>query len=198
MEEEPLLTETELLELYRRHTDLLYGYVSRRVGAERALAEDIVQETWLRAVTAWRTKGTPNQPGAWLARVAHNLIASHFRSKRPPTVDSSELALADDRIRPDSASAAALVNWGLSRLKRRQAVLIEAFHFEGKSIRDMALENGLSERAVEGRLRRARETLRQLLEPHVRPGTSVATESESAATPLLVLEHSEGGRENAR
>ena len=193
-----MLTETELLELYGRHTDLLYGYVSRRVGAERALAEDIVQETWLRAVAAWRARGTPKQPGAWLVRVAHNLIASHFRSKRPPTVDSSELALADDRVSPSTAPAAALVNWGMSRLKRRQALLIEAFHFEGKSIRDMALEYGLSERAVEGRLRRARESLRELLEPHVRPGTSVATESESAATPLLVLEHSEGGRENAR
>jgi RNA polymerase sigma-70 factor (ECF subfamily) len=197
-EEEPLLTEAELIELYRRHTNMLYGYVSRRVGAERALAEDIVQETWLRAVNSWRSKGTPDQPGAWLVRVARNLLVSHFRRRRPHTVDHTELEIADDRVDPETLSSAALVNWGLSRMKRKQAHLIEAFHFEGRSIRVLALENGLSERAVEGRLRRARENLREFLEPHVRSGTRLATETEPAVAPLRVLEHSEGGEENAR
>jgi len=45
-----LLTETELIALYREHTGPLYAYVSRRVGGNRTLAEDIVQDGWLRAV----------------------------------------------------------------------------------------------------------------------------------------------------
>ncbi len=138
---------------------MLYGYVSRRVGGERTLAEDIVQETWLRAVSSWQFKGPPAHPGAWLLRVARNLLASHFRRRRPQYVDPNELEIADDRVSPETLEAAALVNWGLSHLKRGQAKLIEAFHFEGQSIRDIAQENRLSDRAVEGRLRRARENL---------------------------------------
>jgi RNA polymerase sigma-70 factor (ECF subfamily) len=45
-----LLSESELTQIYREHTGPLYQYVSRRVGGDRTLAEDIVQETWLRAV----------------------------------------------------------------------------------------------------------------------------------------------------
>ena len=193
-----MLTEKELLNLHRELTSMLYGYVSRRVGAERALAEDIVQETWLRAVASWRNKGAPDTPGAWLVRVARNLLASHFRSKRPIAVDPTELEIADDRFSPESHTAAALASWGLARLKKPQALLIEAFHFEGKSIRDIALENGLSERAIEGRLRRARQNLRELLEPYVRSGTRLATDDDSTIAPIRVLEPSEGGRENAR
>jgi RNA polymerase sigma-70 factor (ECF subfamily) len=192
-----LLAETELIELHREYTNMLYGYVSRRVGAERTLAEDIVQETWLRAVAAWRTKGIPHRPGAWLVRVARNLVISHFRRRRPTSLDSSELEISDKRVAPDSLSAAALVNWGLSRLKRQQAALIEEFHFEGKSVRDIALQQELSERAVEGRLRRARENLRSILEPHVRPGTRLANESESSNEPLHVVRRAEVGGQNA-
>ena len=127
-----MLTDAELVLLYRTHMSPLYRYVSRRVGADRALAEDIVQEAWLRAVTAWQDKGTPDQPGAWLTRVARNVLASHFRRAHPQPVNHNELNIADDCVSPETPSAAALVNWGLSRLKRRQALLIEAFHFEGQ------------------------------------------------------------------
>ena len=37
-----LLTEAELIEIYREHAGPLYGFVSRRVGGDRSLAEDIV------------------------------------------------------------------------------------------------------------------------------------------------------------
>ncbi len=162
-----MLTEAELVRIYREHTGPLYAYVSRRAGGDAALAEDIVQETWLRAVTSWPRRGIPDQPPAWLIRVARNLLVSHFRRKRPQSVDPTELALEHDRLRPDTPWAAALVAWGLSRMRRRQAALIEAFHFEGKSTREIAAEYGLSERAVEGRLRRARQNLEQHLRPYL-------------------------------
>jgi len=162
-----LLTETELIALYREHTGPLYAYVSRRVGGNRTLAEDIVQDAWLRAVATWPRRGAPDHPGAWLIRVARNLLASHFRRRRPEPVDTTELDLADDRLEPETPSAAALVQWGLARLRRRHALLLEDFYLEGKSTREIAGANGLSERAVEGRLRRARQALEKHLRPYV-------------------------------
>ena len=43
------LSEQELIETYRRTVGPLYAYVSRRVGGDRSLAEDLVQDTWMRA-----------------------------------------------------------------------------------------------------------------------------------------------------
>ncbi len=188
-----MLSEAELVQIYREHTIPLYGYVSRRVGGNRTLAEDIVQETWLRAVAVWPERGTPHQPRAWLLRVARNLLVSHFRRRRPQLVDTAELELADEHSIPDTPSAAALVNWGLTRLSRRQARLLETFYFDGKSTREIALECGVSERAVEGRLRRAR----QRLERHLRPYVSSHGTVTHDPTPATVLELSAERRKNA-
>lgn len=176
-----LLTDGELIEIYRADTGPLYAYVSRRVGGDRSLAEDIVQDTWLRSVASWRRSGSPDLPRAWLIRVARNLVTSYFRRRRPRSVDPAELELEDDRCNPETPSAAALVNWGLARLSKRQAVILEEFYFNDRSTREIAEERGLSERAVEGRLRRARRNLEKYLRPYV-----------------CALESSEGGKNNAK
>jgi len=173
------LAEDELILQYRKTLRPLYAYVSRRVGGDRGLAEDIVQDTWMKALDTWARRGIPDEPLAWLRHVARNLLASHFRRRRPQLVDAQVIDLADDRFAPDTPDAAALVNWGMARLRRSQAELLEAFHFEGKSVAEIAAERGLSERAVEGRLRRARAKLRtklkrvlqQSAEPVGRPTT---------------------------
>ena len=54
------MSESDIPEVYRRTIGPLYAYVSRRCGGERTLAEDVVQETWLRAVDAWRKQGVPD------------------------------------------------------------------------------------------------------------------------------------------
>ncbi len=191
-----MLTETELTRLYGEHTRPLYAFVSRRVGGDRTLAEDIVQDAWLRAIDSWPRRGMPDHPRAWLLRVARNLLASHFRRRRPLSVDPSELEVADDRVSPETPASAALVWWGLARLRERQAVLLEAFYFEGKSTRQIADEWGLSERAVEGRLRRARERLEKRLRPYVRADTHTRDAPEPVIEPARALRLS-GGKNDA-
>lgn len=162
------LTENEMLAVYREKGDALYGWVSRRCGGDRALAEDITQETWLRAVQAWRNQGLPERPLAWLRTVARNVLLNRLRQKQPVALDAVPQAellrvgpLSSVTEAPEVASA---VNTALAGLPRSKARLLELFYFDGLSVVEVARRLGISERAVEGRLRRARHALRKALE----------------------------------
>jgi RNA polymerase sigma-70 factor, ECF subfamily len=161
--------EQQIARLYRDTIRPLYCYVSRRVGGDRDLAEDLVHETWMRALDAWPRSGVPDEPLAWLIRVARNTMVSHFRRVQPQLVDPAMLDLEAAGSAPDDRDAAAVVNWGLARLRRKHAEVLEAFYFDGKGVREIAAERAVSERAIEGRLRRAREKLKKVLKKIWRP-----------------------------
>lgn len=159
--------EDDWLRVYETTIRSLYGYVSRRCGGDRELAEDVTQEVWCRALAAWRDRGLPEAPAAWLRTAARNLLANHYRRRRPEVLSTDELDLSEPE-EPPTPRAAALLNWGLAHLGPKQASLLEAFHFEGKGVAAIAAELGLSERAVEGRLRRSRGALRDRIDPYLR------------------------------
>jgi RNA polymerase sigma-70 factor (ECF subfamily) len=162
------ITETQLLRIYAETIDALYGYASRRCGGQRELAEDVTQEVWLRAIREWRRTGKPDHPLAWLTTVARNLILNHFRRREGVSLDSISpaqvLAAVDANTVSDSAEIASAVSHALTRLPQAEAQLLEAFHYQRCKMWQIALAYGISERAVEGRLRRARERLRHELE----------------------------------
>ena len=161
--------EDALIDIYRATIRPLYAYVSRRVGGDAGLAEDLVQDTWMRALDTWPSGGIPNEPLAWLVRVARNTLVSHFRRMQPEPIDPALLDVEAATFSPDAPDRAAIVGWGLARVRRRHAEILEAFYFDGKSVRDIARERGWTERAVEGRLRRARARLKKKLERLLRP-----------------------------
>ena len=165
MPDEP--TEAAWIATYRETIGSFYAHVSRQAGGDRALAEDVTQEAWLKAIAVWRRRGWPRDPLAWLRTVAANLLRNHYRRLRPRPLGPGELDLEQESFAADTPHAAALLGWGLARLREGQARLLRAHHLEGREVRVMAAELGLSERAVEGRLRRAREALRRSLQPYV-------------------------------
>jgi RNA polymerase sigma-70 factor (ECF subfamily) len=160
-------SEARIVAVYRETIDALYAYVSRTSGGDRTLAEDVTQETWLRAVREWRRTGPPDRPLAWLITVARNLLISYYRRRRPASLDSVSaadvLAAFEDGGASKSAEIASVVCHALARLPAAEAQLLEAFHFEDRRVAQIAEVSGLTERAVEGRLRRARERLRREL-----------------------------------
>lgn len=162
------LADDDVLRVYRETIRPLYAYVARRVGGDASLAEDLVQETWMRALDAWPSRGVPDEPVAWLIRVARNTLVSHFRRQRPESIDPALIEIEDERFSPAAPDSAVVVGWGLTQLRRAHADVLEAFYFEGQSVSEIAASRSMSERAVEGRLRRARAKLRTKLASMVR------------------------------
>ena len=159
-------TEDDIRRIYRDTIDGLYGFVSRRCNGDRELAEDVTQDTWLRAVRAWRSDGVPDKPLAWLSTVAARILSNHHRR---PATERMEDGSGDTLRAPEDAShleaeRQSLVHRAMARLPAVQARLLESFHFERRPVADIAAAHGLSERSVEGRLRRARQKLREQIE----------------------------------
>jgi RNA polymerase sigma-70 factor (ECF subfamily) len=157
------ITEDDIRRVYRETIDDLYGFIASRCEGDCDLAEDVAQETWLIAVRVWYADGLPDRPLAWLTTVSRNVLANHYRRRLPERledIDETALAAPADSAGPRRS----LIARALARLPLPQIRLLEAFHFERRPIAEIAATEGLSERAVEGRLRRARQRLRQHIE----------------------------------
>lgn len=166
--------DAALLRTYRETVRPLYAYVSRHVGGDRTLAEDLVQDVWTRAIRAWMRDGLPRQPLAWLLTSAHHAVVSYYRRTRPIVVDPETVDLEAPAFTPDAPDVAAVVNWALTRVRRAHAEVLEAFYFDGKSVKQIAFERRTTVRAVEGRLRRARIKLKKVID-RARQKTSAAS-----------------------
>lgn len=161
------ISEDQIRAVYRGTIDALYGAVSRKCGGDRDLAEDVVQETWLRAIRDWKVNGLPRSPIAWLLKVSRNLLLNEFRRRAVVPLD----ALAPDEITEsqeddgafDPEEAQTAVNRAMSLLPPDQSRLLKTFYLEQRKVSHIAEGLGVSERTVEGRLRRAREKLRNAL-----------------------------------
>lgn len=77
-----------LAELLARYQNRLYRYLLRIV-RERAAAEDLFQQTWVRVAEGIRRYDPRRSFEAWLFSIAHNLAIDHLRRIRPASLDET-------------------------------------------------------------------------------------------------------------
>lgn len=130
---------------------------------EREEAEDVVQETLLRAYLGLGTLRDRERFGSWLGSIAVNLARMRRRRPRPETLPLFELAA------PAADEAETRVGDALAALPPAMRDLLLMHYVEGVSCAEIADRLGCSAGAVRVRLHRARERLRQLL-PTLAPG----------------------------
>ncbi|PRX46094.1 RNA polymerase sigma-70 factor (ECF subfamily) [Prauserella shujinwangii] len=152
--------------LHDEHAAALWSYALRLTGGERTRAEDIVQETLLRA---WRHPGVLDQSQrsarAWLFTVARRIAIDGWRSAAAraevPTEAPPELAVPDGTER---ALQGWLVSEALAELSARHREVLALCYFRGMSVADAALHLGIAEGTVKSRTHYALRALRMALE----------------------------------
>src|SRR3954469_23153945 len=73
---------TAVARLFDEHVWDVYGFVAYRIG-NRAEAEDLTQQTFERALKAWRRFDPSRaQPRTWLLAITRNLLVNHYRRDR--------------------------------------------------------------------------------------------------------------------
>jgi RNA polymerase sigma-70 factor (ECF subfamily) len=155
--------------LIRRHEASALQVAFRFLG-DLAEAEEVVQETFLR-VYRHAAKYKPSaQFRAWMFRILTNLCRDARKKSKPLYCDEVP-DLADTLTGPEESLARKRRQQALARAIRelpenqRFALLFSAY--EGLSYRETAAILGISAKAVESLLVRARRTLRHQLGPHL-------------------------------
>jgi RNA polymerase sigma-70 factor (ECF subfamily) len=154
----------QFVEIYDRHVDRIYAFVSRRTG-NRPDAEDITSQVFeqaLRTIGQFEWRGVPLS--AWLFKIASNAIADHWRA-RSRTSDQPLPELPDPGEVSDIDRRLALF-WHVDRLPDVQRQVIRLRFVEEKSIRDVAAALDRSEGAVKQLQLRALESLRKSMGHH--------------------------------
>jgi len=154
--------------LYDEHAAVLWRYAMRLTG-DASRAEDVVQETLLRA---WQHPEVVDDPErsvrAWLFTVARNMIIDERRSPRFRNVVSS----LDDSSTPEK-SALDEVNATLDRmliadamaeLSAEHRAVIERSYYRGWTTAQIAADLGIAEGTVKSRLHYAIRALRLALQ----------------------------------
>lgn len=149
-----------------QHAAALWRYAWRLTG-DHAHAEDVVQETLLRAWQHPNVLSDGQSPRAWLFTVARNMIIDDRRSARfrhevipvdgsgPPEVGGSDEAGA--------ALNRALIGDAMAQLSAEHRAVVARSYYQGWTTAQIAADLGIAEGTVKSRLHYALRALRQAL-----------------------------------
>jgi RNA polymerase sigma-70 factor (ECF subfamily) len=162
--------EAALSQLVERYHGPLLGYLYRLVYGDRALAEDLVQETFVRVLRQNSYQASrPFKP--WLYAIATNLARDYFRSPKSRENQSLEedvqLELRDTSPGPEEIIQAAdkgrEVMLSLKRLGPGYRAVLLLRYYQSLSLQEIAETLGLPLGTVKSRLSVGTHRLRDLL-----------------------------------
>jgi RNA polymerase sigma-70 factor (ECF subfamily) len=158
------LSEAVMHELLASHREFL-AFVERRVG-DRALAEDLVQDAFVKGLERGGELRDDESARAWFYRVLRNAIVD--RHRRHAVADTRLSALADelrlseaDRLEPTDRELCRCIARLIDTLPGEQSRALRRIELDGVAVKDFAVEAGLSESNAGVRVFRARRALRE-------------------------------------
>jgi RNA polymerase sigma-70 factor (ECF subfamily) len=154
--------------LYREYGRLVYG-VAYRVLGRRDLAEDAVQQSFVRAWQAAERIDPDRNPAPWLATIAKRVSIDILRRESRRPVGVLDDVAADDRaivtLPPEleTLDAAWHVRRAIDTLAPEEAVIVRMQHLEGMTHAEIADQLGIVIGTVKSRSHRAHRKLAALL-----------------------------------
>ncbi len=158
-------------DLVRRYAGKMFALCVSRI-SNRSLAEDMVQETFLRGYRNLRTLEDPTKFGSWLYGIALRTCLDWLKSKKRTEVPLS--ALGDSWDGPYASSYAGESNaereeprekvfGALTKIPEEYRDVVYLYYFDKRPYREIAETLGIAPATVNLRLSKARAMLRDLL-----------------------------------
>jgi len=164
-----------LAALIIEHQTMVWRYL-RMLGADPDEADDLMQDTFLRAAEGVQRGEELLAPAAFLRAVARNLLIGARRraSRRPPNVewiDAVESLVAEQPDAFDDRRIAALSHC-VERLQGRMRQAVLWHHVDGLPYEATGQRLGIGLQGVKSLLSRARQILRQCIEQRIQESSS--------------------------
>lgn len=162
--------------LFSKYEETLFSYILYMV-RNRDLADDIFQETFIKAITTIR-RGKYTESGkfrSWISRIAHNLVIDYFRSEQKQSLISNdeyehdlfnnskfsdetiEMSLVKEQIHTD-------VKKLVDTLPEIQREVLNMRYYNDMSFKEIADKTGVSINTALGRMRYAIINMRKVAE----------------------------------
>jgi RNA polymerase sigma-70 factor (ECF subfamily) len=154
--------------LYRLHCGRIYSLCWRLAGGDHALAEDLVQDAFVRAWSKLDQFEGRSAFGTWLHRLAANVALSDRRlrlrrvERERPTDEVVERSAVG--ARDVSAPLAADLEQAIAALPERARTVLVLFDVEGYRHEEIAGLTGMAVGSSKAQLHRARRLVREALE----------------------------------
>lgn len=150
--------------LYQHYQRPILAYLMRLV-SDRETAEDLCQETFVKALRGWAQHDPQASAAAWLYRIATNTAYDYLRRRR--RIHFTSLFEAEPTFSSDNSMESRLdegepVHIALAQIPPLYRVPLMLHTCEGRSTQEIADALGCSNSAVKTRLFRARERFRQV------------------------------------
>ena len=153
---------TQFKQLYDQEYISVFRSI-RAVVMDSAAAEDLTQETFVRAYRA-RHRYTPTAPpGAWLRRIGINLAISHLRRQKLARFLPARLYLAPDRRDYDRAEARDVVGKAMRALSPKLRAAVVLHYYDGLTREEIAVVLGVPAGTVASRIAKAVAIMRRTI-----------------------------------
>jgi RNA polymerase sigma-70 factor (ECF subfamily) len=155
-------------ELYRSHCDRIFALCWRMCGGDRTLAEDLVQDAFVRAWNKLKLFRGDSKFGTWLHRLTVNVVLSDRRvrlkrvQREEELVEGIERTMVGDRnvfagLRSDLEAA-------IAGLPERARTVLILYDIEGYQHSEIAEITGMAVGSSKAQLHRARKLVRGVLD----------------------------------
>lgn len=156
------MDRSEFIAYVESNQKALRRFLTALCCGDSALADDIAQETYMKAYMSADGFRGDARFSSWVYRIAYNTFISYRRSIRPHSDVSEAAAVASDDS-ADSVFRYQPLYAALDRLNERERTAVLLFYIEGHTIKEISAIVDASEDAVKQHLSRARKHLKTLL-----------------------------------
>ena len=181
---------------YRDERAAVLATITRRLGGDLALAEDVVQDAFVVAAVDWDRRGAPERPGAWLTTTAWRKALDRLRHDRvaaayvPETPMTSEFEYDDSSLDDDQLAMLFACCHPALAPEARMALTLRSV--AGLTVPEIARAFLSSEAAMERRLGRARRKVTDARIPVSVPSDDLLPERLAGVLRVVYLIFTEG------
>lgn len=156
------MTSEEFAGFYERSARPLWAYLAR-VSSDPALADDLMQESFVRFLCAAHPQDGEVAARRYLFRIATNLLRDHWRRQRTTAIDDIPEEIFATRSHAAHSDSQAMLGPAMAQLRHRDRQLLWLAYAEGYSHREIAEVMGLASASIRLLLFRARRKMARLL-----------------------------------